>query len=523
LPADSGRDLASQLCHSWKNPNMNRRTYIPCQLDALRPLASVAIVLLLLEPLANAAEQPVEPIALTISGTSVTLNFVVCPKGTMIDLKPGEAPKPPKELTRPLRILQTEVSYEDFCAVYGHDRADAVLDTNIANTETKEPIVLLKKEARQAAYPMYGLTIEEAFAFCDILKGADPESKVEYSKIAHVTYRLPTHLEWQYACRAADTVDEAEHRKRDFPRWMTLPDDPGLTKWLGLTASDLSNPESVVDRFLARDETGPWGVSEERIWSDAGRLPAADYDMKRFHDAFRVIANQGLYGQSVMADSMDGVRFGMLPCGVMAAPTIKTSDKRTSTINELYCKNDWGIYHMLDNVSELTLDDDDIKAHAHYFIDGFGSIQHDTSKQDRNRVFVWGGQKYNLHGEEESLAVKRKRKCGFRVVRVRELMDSWFLAIRETAWKDDALADLESKLQKQGQTVADLSNREPFTSDVEQIVSFYKNVVRFRAGKVDGNDPGISPVELNEAELEKDPYFSLLAKLTTHSGPKDPE
>lgn len=111
---------------------------------------------------------------------SLGMRFVLAPAGQFIMgsnewRRRNHAPAHPVEITRPFYIAVTEVTNEQFKALF----PEYVID-NIVSAHTDSPAV--------------NITWEQAVEFCARL-----------SRREGARYRLPTEAEWEYACRAGTT------------------------------------------------------------------------------------------------------------------------------------------------------------------------------------------------------------------------------------------------------------------------------------------------------------------------------
>ncbi len=462
-------------------------------------------------------------ITLKVNGADVTLSFIVCPRGTMIDGRPDREGYKTKELTTELWILETEVSYATFCDVFGKRRADKILDTNIATNESMT-VLVLEHEKRKPDLPMHGVTIDETLDFCKLLQAADPECQLAMSQIAVINYRLPTHMEWQYACRAV-TTEAAAKKLPHFPHWAS-----GLKScdFLKLNADKheiLNDQAKLLDAFFKVE--GPWTeVEKKKDWDSKGKPMPEGHKVKDYQSVFESIASTGLYGLPVAKARSSTTNVGLPICGVDAVPIVTKDDPATkeddSLPKEQHVKNAWGIYHMHDNVSELTLADNDMKAIQRYYVDGGSdSINHTRSVQYRDRWFIWGGMEQPRNEVDEQTGVnkpialdtQRRGKYGFRVARTQDLSDTWFDAIRLAAHQNGDPTTIQRDLDDKGKTVSSLSRGQPFTDKITSIVALYKFVANRRG--VDARPRVVSADSKLEDEISvlPDPYFAYLGKI----------
>lgn len=166
-----------------------------------------------------------ERVDLKASGRDVTINFRYCPRG---EVEPGD----PDERTGtkvalgPFLLSETEVSQRDFLAIAGKEIYEKVQrraqDARLGEYFTEKNITL----------PIFSLTLGEAIEFCRRLE--ELTEKVANTSIVRRRFRLPSHLEWQYACRAwPDPDNPRKEQYSHFNGWRNdvWLNDKELQKW----------------------------------------------------------------------------------------------------------------------------------------------------------------------------------------------------------------------------------------------------------------------------------------------------
>jgi formylglycine-generating enzyme required for sulfatase activity len=173
-------------------------------------------------------------------GEDCVIAFRWCPSGLMKEGSPENAEGLPVGQVEGFWLSETEVSQQHYRIIAGMEAMQAaknyVLD-NVAKPVTNKPSDELTENDRRAieerelteksnfsdsTLPLYGIPPGEADSFCLRLSEAYDRFRSASGRrggFSTFIFRLPTHYEWQYACRA-------ESRKKHFTAW---PDDPENT------------------------------------------------------------------------------------------------------------------------------------------------------------------------------------------------------------------------------------------------------------------------------------------------------
>ena len=156
----------------------------------------------------------------------------------------------------------------------------------------------------------------------------------------------------------------------------------------------------LIDHIIGWDNDIGWSMSaaSEETVSEDGKVQEEIKNKKQIEHlqkAFQRIVSLAIYSSTKDLNDKKLSR-------------IKDTADRQS---ESQIINEWNIYHMLDNVSELTLG---TSANSYMAYGGSPMFHPNTSIEKRNRWFIWGGTKT----ETEDF---RKGWYGFRIVRTQGL------------------------------------------------------------------------------------------------------
>ena len=156
-----------------------------------------------------------------VADRKVQVTFRFCPAGVLV---PGQ-PKPDAPKSEPTTgsdllgnvggpvpidgfyISQTEVTTKQFADALGEeDYARFREPVKKKLSGAKEDVALLDSPGN---YPAFMIGSNDAIRFCQQLQAASVDKQIGSSRIEERRIRLPSHYEWQYACRAGTTTARA--------------------------------------------------------------------------------------------------------------------------------------------------------------------------------------------------------------------------------------------------------------------------------------------------------------------------
>lgn len=433
-----------------------------------------------------------------------TARFVYCPAGEVLHGKPRPLPertgnKAKDSLLRKSRvaalrgfyILESEVSQKQYRQMVGAGSVDRVFQ-RLAEAD---------RTAIGDDYPIRGITLFEASEFCSRFNKLDAANPRVASSLEARRVRLPTHYEWQYACRAIADPDKAFEK-------------PHFNAWPSLEVIDQAVLADCRDHWKKGGETEEFTGSQEQVEKLLQYLDAEPATAIKVLDAF-------LQAGLGTARSYENVRTPLQP--------IRTGNP-----------NDWGIFNMHDNVVEWTIAENDHTVLA-TLIAKLEAGDRESLDRDDPRVFVLAGGGYNfslarnpaewvrfsIWGDErvnpetgepnpykfrELEELYADRLAGFRVVLERVLAPTWLYVVRTTALPEDPaeltaiekqLADIKYVVQALvASSEADLAGAR---------VSYYRALANYRAGRT----KDASEILKNQcgALPQEDEYFRHLIEL----------
>ncbi|RLS84472.1 MAG: hypothetical protein DWI07_02410 [Planctomycetota bacterium] len=146
----------------------------------------------------------------TLSG--VGIKFRYCPTGTIIPGKPQasvskSATVKPTDV-REFYIGETEVTMEQFNRLMGEEGSTSLKKYASQLTGTPELLEAIQKNGQE---PAILVSLENAVDFCMKLQGMyDADRLKNAPTIESRKFRIPTHIEWQYAARAVSSADQIQ-------------------------------------------------------------------------------------------------------------------------------------------------------------------------------------------------------------------------------------------------------------------------------------------------------------------------
>jgi formylglycine-generating enzyme required for sulfatase activity len=146
----------------------------------------------------------------TLSGFGIKFRY--CPTGTIIPGKPQAsgsklAPVKPTDV-REFYIGETEVTMEQFNRIMGEEGSESLKKHALQLTGSPELLESIQKNGQE---PAILVSLENAVDFCMKIQGMyDADRLKNAPTIESRKFRIPTHIEWQYAARAVSSADQIQ-------------------------------------------------------------------------------------------------------------------------------------------------------------------------------------------------------------------------------------------------------------------------------------------------------------------------
>jgi len=377
-------------------------------------------------PCEAAAPQAGEVLKFTLQTEQgpVELSLRYCPAGKLTPGKPA-ATTPAVDL-EPFFIMETEVTRGDFRKIAGAEIADRVKARAGKN---------LKDLAGQRQLPVFSVDFDDVAAFCRGLEKLLAEHAASQGSVfERYAVRLPTHYEWQYACRAKSDPTAATQLPH-FNAWpRTYRALPQVTQ------------RKCEEEWQAMGRQDKFTGSQEQVAEILSKrwAPNNPKPLQIFRDFMKV-------GIGVDRD------YAIVP------------DPYPLGTPKLSKPNAWNIYDMHNNVREWVLtsrsQSDAANAWAaltqqdrsgelrrgHFFLAGGSFIDTAEGQDAWTKFSVWGGFKSTIGGEAigldpatgrispfnlidiEQSDLLSDQQPGFRVVVLRVLRQDWLHAVRSRA------------------------------------------------------------------------------------------
>jgi len=480
---------------------------------------------------ALAAPAPGDPfeVAIEETGARVAVVFHYCPAGKIRPGKPqlvdkDAAPKDhaPSGNTnplatvlsgvvemRPFHISETEVTIEQFRKVVRPETFAAV-QARVAKNTGKPELLAAFTSGRE--FPLFAVMADEAAEFCrHLTMRTNPSTRGESLEARR--FRLPSHQEWQYACRAQADPD-------------AVPPLPHFNRW----------PESyeVLDKVVraaCQEEWKEMGRQEaefrgtqEQVADILIRQTAGNLKPLEILSAF---LKAGLGTQREYADNRPG----------------ELQPPRTGTPNA------WNLHDMHENVREWVIVAAD-RAELFRIWDAMAAERGPTSDIESQKVLflagggfndlmagqpgtwqeftIWGGHPMDpKSGSPEPFSLEDSRTQdvafdedpGFRVVMERVLRDDWLLIVRLRAIHGDPAELRQQEPFKQYRTeVGELATGTEQAEYLGQI-GFYEGLVAYRERKIDAALKQFSAIKGQLGSSKKTVKRAKLEDLLGPAGP----
>lgn len=405
----------------------------------------------------------------------LAIRFHYCPPGQVMRGRPQQLPESTGNalLDRVKRnalltelkgfyVGETEVSQQQFELVLGNQAVERIFQGMVAG----------EAGGRGDEFPIRGVSVIDAARFCQSLGDLDGRNKEARSSIEARRFRLPTHDEWQYACRAIADVEQTL-RLPHFSVWPDLKDVPNdviadcedvWKKKLNESVAFVGSQDQVVRVIEAHDNPRRGveiltaflrvALGTERSYASAETQP-------------RLVSSGKMNGWKIL--NMHG--------NVFEWTIAERSQEKVDEVWRLLVAGD-----------EAALTNDASKL---FFLAG-GSYNHalDQNVSDWITFSIWGGQPMKdgaadaySFSDLQSQNIVQDTPPGFRVLLERVLAPDWLLAIREATVMNekDNLNAIQEQLGDHRRLVAELSTG-PDREIAEARISFYEALENYRKG-----------------------------------------
>lgn len=420
----------------------------------------------------------------------VDLTLRYCPVGVCVPGKPRPESVKPQTLgllsiagpidVQSFYLSETEVSLADFAKVMGAS-SYAQFAERVAKENERFAGDLVQKVKEQAGdCPAFDVTLEEGIEFCRILNRLDPLA-TQSGEIERRRFRIPSHLEWQYACRA-DATAKSRHIRPHFALWPA--DVDALSK---------------TDREKGREEWKEMGHREDEFVASQPQMA-------------EMIESRWRNDNPKPLD----VLFSLLKLGIgverdFSRPAAAVPRLRNDKANA------WGFYGMHEGVREWCLSELRSQAIARTFWERLanntltaqdratpsfllaGGSFVDIMAGDRHawmKFTIWGGAPFDLkEGEIRPVALADLDKggshnslCaeqmpGLRVLAERSLIDDWLYLVRASSAGDTRDKSWVGQFARWQASVEEIV---PPVDQAEKlaILAFYRGIGEYRRGSV---------------------------------------
>lgn len=444
------------------------------------------------------AQSPRPGEELTITATTkageTLIRFRYCPPGKIVPGRPAPAKDgassasnkaKPSELSlfggavsmRGFYMSETEVTIDQFHRIAGQDRFAALKKRNEAANKGSPD--LLQRMLEGGEYPVFLVSLDDAVAFCRQLDASERASSASTgSSIERRRFRIPSHAEWQYACRAAASDGEIQ-KYPHFNRWV---DSDALNKqdrarcleeWqaMGRQEADFNGSQFQVAEILdqARSDTNPKPLQVLSAFLKASLKFDRDFSQNRPG----ILAKVGLSAPNAwqIVDLHENLCEWTLAIG-----------------DDAGVQKFWKALTLSDGIRS-----EEAKRPALFFAGGsFEAIM--TGKASGwQRFTIWGG--FPLEeksGTPRPFSVDDEKKedysaehnPGLRVLMERALADDWLLAIRRDTVLSPSAAKKNSKLlDRNRNTVMEIvaASEQP---QVLAVLDYYAALTLYGDGKI---------------------------------------
>ncbi len=459
-------------------------------------------------PVSVAAQEPAPGAALPIQlqgpAGIVDLEFRYCPAGTMVPGRPGR--KGARSVNvEPFYILNAEVSRGQFKSLVGDERAMLVEQRLGEN---------LREFAQDPDLPVFYVAFDDVAHFCQEVDRLYLEQlSAELSSLELRRFRIPTHDEWQYACRSVTHVQEIA----------ALPHFNGWPKTYKIL--DSITQAKCDEEWKEMGRTDPFTGSQEQVVDIVVTRHRADNPKPL--EILQAFLKEGIGVERDYATTPD------------PPPLRQIRHSRP---------NAWNIHDMHNNVREWTLtcrsqseaeqvwtrllsaQQDQLYDQGLFFLAGGSFVDNAFSNSGWMKFATWGGFTQTIDGEAVGLDLAtggavafRLRDLdesdlfgdqmpGFRIVMRRGLRDDWqYVLRRETVLQQIDASAISKLFKKHRATVNDIAVSTEKAS-VLDVLQFYESLAHLRAGAPSQSQMLLAAIKSNQTG-PPDLYLQSLSEL----------
>lgn len=407
------------------------------------------------------------------ANSPVRIRFRFCPAGTIQSGRPigpkGNARPDPTTgiVQREFHMCETEITLDQFRAVLGPAALEPMLREAEKLKSLNPQLLSLLQNGKDE--PVFLVGLESAVLFCAQLQDMVKQSRdqVQGASLEEVQFRLPSHVEWQYAARGTQTLDE-EYERPHFSRWSEYKD---------LSSATASKCEE--------------------IWATLGRT---DKFTGRQEHYLMIAASTG-------AAEKEKVKDVLRECFKLA---LSSPDRKASGLSDIRAvakgkPGQWGIYDIHDNVSEWVIctvtpaqtrtvwqslvekvrAGKPIVGESSVFLAGGSFTDSFDEPNGILRFTIWGGPKMVDNLQPAPFEYQRDQVSefspGFRPIMDRNIREDWLFALRSGLFeRSEFRASAGDFLIGSKGLLAELATKEhPAWASVQ----FYEGLMQLKQGK----------------------------------------
>lgn len=494
---------------------MNGEVAMPCVFQFRKyhwiKCCGFAFGLLLAQSSFAVAAQPGELAEWRISADDpqLTIRFRFCPAGTIYPGKPtgtsaGNA-KSPSVFIREFYLGETEITIAQFQAVLGNEGLEPLKKQAAKYSAIPKLFETLQKGKSE---PALFVPLDSAVDFCNSLQSKFDDSRRQMAQpsLDSRLFRLPSHIEWQYAARAVSSA-ENEQANLHFARWVRLSELSAANQqkcqevWSSLGHSN-QFPDSQ-DAYLELSRTTDSSQLEKvkEIFAEAFE--------KAFGSKKRTASGLGEL-QSVGQTLPNAWNLTDLHDGVTEWTIWATKSERT---RDLWVK-----------LSSVRGGGKSLDGQDDMFLSGGSFIDSYFGTKALNRFTVWGGPK--LDGDEPQPFAAQPdivfdKAPGFRVLMERVLAEDWLFALRKGVFQKREISTNANEYLAASRPVVDELTNSEHPSRV--VLKFYSELAGSRGRTSQGLIESLEKAAQMPSDADSSEGGSAASKIAAILNKKPPE